>query len=412
MHARQIGHALNPHPALSPVPVESIPSTMEEQQRNESTWCQLLVQGALAILLPTEDLANGCLRSLLTEILSEMILKNAIAGRTCEPWFLYESITRAIEVARSNGLLPEKSPTAKVDAAVSEGKGGGRLERSGLVSSTGERPGLGVESDPARGEGGGHGSRRLSLSHAFWTVVQNLFLTFMVFRSAALALATSATLPSRRRASEQTDEGNDGDGDKDQGNGATSASLDHRRRRPPIASLAIWSCVGQVVQLHERMPWLSGILALLQWGSILGPGRLGDTDGLLDRYVVLLFYNFSTKRKLGALLYLHSSLSHAFPLQISTFSSYLLGCNKRYQSSALIALLYLYFPKYNPLALFSYSLMAICFFLLSFTGGISIAVFPLAQGGVNACGGGLGAWRDRATGGGGRGPFATGGGPA
>ncbi|KAK5048842.1 hypothetical protein LTR16_010999, partial [Cryomyces antarcticus] len=74
-------HTLRPHPALSPNPVETDPATVLEQQQNEAAWRRLLVEGILAVLLPTEDLENGCLRTLVTEVLSEMVIGNGIAGK-------------------------------------------------------------------------------------------------------------------------------------------------------------------------------------------------------------------------------------------------------------------------------------------------------------------------------------------
>ncbi|RYZ32624.1 MAG: hypothetical protein EOP01_00570, partial [Propionibacteriaceae bacterium] len=70
----------------NPVPTESVPSATVEQRENESAWRQLLVQGVLAVLLPTEDLENGCLRALVAEIFAEMILGNGISGKACESW--------------------------------------------------------------------------------------------------------------------------------------------------------------------------------------------------------------------------------------------------------------------------------------------------------------------------------------
>ncbi|GAB7351207.1 hypothetical protein MBLNU459_g1646t1 [Dothideomycetes sp. NU459] len=77
---RELYHAIQPHPALSPVPPESMTSTFPEQTENESIWRQLLVQGALSMLLPPEDLENPPLRVLVSEILSELILGKGVCG--------------------------------------------------------------------------------------------------------------------------------------------------------------------------------------------------------------------------------------------------------------------------------------------------------------------------------------------
>jgi hypothetical protein len=56
--------------------------------------------------------------------------------------------------------------------------------------------------------------------------------------------------------------------------------LDSKR---PMVSMKLWSCASQLVELDMRMPWLSGFASLLRWLALAGPGRVGDTDGALDR---------------------------------------------------------------------------------------------------------------------------------
>ncbi|KAI0016692.1 PXA domain-containing protein [Xylariomycetidae sp. FL0641] len=91
-NSRKIYHALCPLPPLSPVPKYGDKTSFEAQADNESAYRQLLVQGVLAVLLPTEDLENDCLTSLVGQILSEMIIGNLIVNKLSEPWLIWEML--------------------------------------------------------------------------------------------------------------------------------------------------------------------------------------------------------------------------------------------------------------------------------------------------------------------------------
>ncbi|KAL1595373.1 hypothetical protein SLS59_008305 [Nothophoma quercina] len=133
---RLIYHTLYPHPALAPVPADAVPSTYVEQRENESAWRQLIIQGVLAVLLPTDDLNNGCLRSLVAEIFAEMILGNGISGKACEGWLLWEAIGRIADILQTDHVQ-EKDPSSDDGAADEELS---RLERFGLLPSQAEIP--------------------------------------------------------------------------------------------------------------------------------------------------------------------------------------------------------------------------------------------------------------------------------
>lgn len=90
---RTLYHELNPHPGLSPVPDPTDPDTITAQCENEAVYRHLLANGTLAVLLPTEDLENSSLRTLLGDILADLILGNEVAGRICEGRFFWEIIT-------------------------------------------------------------------------------------------------------------------------------------------------------------------------------------------------------------------------------------------------------------------------------------------------------------------------------
>lgn len=109
-------------------PDKSDPSSVLVQHQNESAYRQLLVQGLLAVLLPTEDFENSCLRAVVCEILAEMILWNGIGGKACEPWLKWEATTKTLEVVQQQSMrlraLSEEKPQDPKS----------RFERYGLLS--------------------------------------------------------------------------------------------------------------------------------------------------------------------------------------------------------------------------------------------------------------------------------------
>ncbi|KAL9094604.1 MAG: hypothetical protein Q9165_003163 [Trypethelium subeluteriae] len=285
----ELYHQLHPHPALSPPPNLDDPTTAVEQRENEEQWRQLLAQGVLAVILPTDDLENSCLRSLVTEVLSEMILGNGVGGKLCEGWFIWEAITKTIELVQfrstsvSNVEL-EVKPSSDTP---------GRLQQFGLLGSREEE----TEPDKSGEVGGvksqGRESSMGSLMALFWIGVQYTVLTLSALRALLVALATSSSLPGRSpittapatpsslRASPINDSYAASPGQR-----SSSKRMNDERgtvKRRPIISMRLWTCVGRLLELDGRMPWLAGLLSLAHDGLVSGPGRVGDTDGALDR---------------------------------------------------------------------------------------------------------------------------------
>ncbi|CAN9262188.1 unnamed protein product [Alternaria alternata] len=272
---RLIYHTLHPHPALSPVPTDDAPATVLEQRESESAWRQLLIHGVLALLLPTEDLKNGCLRALVAEIFAEMILGNGISGKACEGWVLWEGITRIAEVLQTDATK-EKDPQSDDPNAEQSLT---RLERYGLLSPHG-----GTEVHPEERLDAGqnrHNTPVVYTSGAFWAIIQYAFLAFTAVRAVILRLATLSSLPSRIATSEQSSVEAGSQSQTPQAeNIASRRPLEAKR---PVVSMGLWSCVAQLVELDVRMPWLLGFISMLHRGALAGPGRVGETDGVLDR---------------------------------------------------------------------------------------------------------------------------------
>lgn len=229
----------------------------------------------LALLLPTEDLKNGCLRALVAEIFAEMILGNGISGKACEGWVLWEGITRIAEVLQTDATK-EKDPQSDDPNAEQSLT---RLERYGLLSPHG-----GTEVHPEERLDAGqnrHNTPVVYTSGAFWAIIQYAFLAFTAVRAVILSLATLSSLPSRIATSEQSSVEAGSQSQTPQAeNIASRRPLEAKR---PVVSMGLWSCVAQLVELDVRMPWLLGFISMLHRGALAGPGRVGETDGVLDR---------------------------------------------------------------------------------------------------------------------------------
>ncbi|KAI4211310.1 MAG: hypothetical protein LQ351_005865 [Letrouitia transgressa] len=260
---RAVYHSINPHPALSPVPDPASESLVTEQSRREAEYRQLLVQGVLAVLLPTEDLENACLRTVVTDVIAESILGNSIGGRACEGWFIWSSITRLVEAVKAHMEPKATGEEIEVDTR-------SRLEKFGLLSA--ERRDEGTR--PAAGQK--DSGRQSAFSEMFWRLLQYCYLTVVSVRFIVLGVFAAqselrrSTWTARRAAK-------------------SSSPIAKPTQAPKplraIVEFKIFSVVSTVLDLPFRMPWLSGSLSLLQYHLVMGPLRVGATDGVLDQYI-------------------------------------------------------------------------------------------------------------------------------
>ncbi|PVH72114.1 hypothetical protein DL98DRAFT_470812 [Cadophora sp. DSE1049] len=259
---RQIYHSLWPFPALSPVPDGE--QTTIEQMENESAYRQLLVQGVLAVLLPTEDLENDCLTTLVGQIFSEMILGGGIGGKASEPWLLWEGITKIGEVIQTK--LPNNKAQVRVERSNSD------LMDSVPLNLTDKR---------ARPWKVGR-----SLHKTFWLVLQYGYVAFTAIRFFIITLTTASSLPSRIAPTTNitgSTLANDHMEPPESTGSETSSATRHVPSKQPIVKMKIWSCASSLLDLDARMPWLNATISLLQWASLTGPGEIGNTDGMVDK---------------------------------------------------------------------------------------------------------------------------------
>lgn len=208
------------------------------------------MHGTLAVLLPTEDLENSCLRTLIGDILADLILGKEVGGRICEGWFLWEAITKLVEVSRQEPHRDGKHKT--------QGQQEDRLRKFGLLSTEEEERQNNHLSCKSQSQ----------LSVWIWSILQYVYVTFLALRFIATRLfrvaSRSQVTPSRvSKASPPI----------------ATGSINRRA----VLDYRLFSMVSELLDVPQRMPWLGGFLALIQHLVLAGPGRLGDADSVLDR---------------------------------------------------------------------------------------------------------------------------------
>ncbi|RYP79112.1 hypothetical protein DL771_000090 [Monosporascus sp. 5C6A] len=251
-------HSLFPLPALSPVPRPDDSKSILAQAENERTYRQLLAQGLLAILLPTEDLENSCLTALVGEILSELVIGNLIANRISEPWLIWEGLIIITRLAHKGGAVePSRLPTPRMDSPPGPGRNS--------VSQPSIR-------------------RSWSLHRLFWAIVQWGFLAVHSIRFIIGAAMLSRSLPPRSKSGAHHMGSTDHSHTKESCDPPTSLETQRGPVKVPIAEFYIWSCVANLLELDVRMPWLTGALSMGQWAAMKGPGKLAGLNGGLDSH--------------------------------------------------------------------------------------------------------------------------------
>ncbi|OAP58062.1 hypothetical protein AYL99_07152 [Fonsecaea erecta] len=274
---RQIYHALNPHPALDP----SLPP--EQQQAYESAHRQLLVQGALAVLLPTEDLANACLRTLVSDIISDLILGQAVAQKLCQPWFLHGTVSKVVEIVTSPSTHASPANAGDDQKILQQDGRQSRLEHFGLLSA-----------NTASQESYSSDRHQSSFSAWFWRLLQYAFIAYQLTRFTLVGLAYAHHLPRRSRHHQHLFTGSTTPPSKDQQPAPSTRQawgLHHRSPRAVI-NYRVFSCMSSMLDLTIRMPWLASSLGFWQHLLTAGPGKYGAANSTLDNF---LYHTISTR---------------------------------------------------------------------------------------------------------------------
>lgn len=226
---------------------------------------QLLVQGALAVLLPTEDLENNFLRTLVADVVGEKILGNSIGGKATEGWFIWGNIIRIVDVFK--GRFERKTS----DQEEMESDSRSRLETYGLLSQRGPSPNSTKQ------------AARWMDSMLFRQMLQYLYLTFLVIRFLVLGLVLGlvATYTPSTQSSDSSSESRLVQGVEE--TRPMMKTMEAPKNARPILDFKVFSLVSVVLNMPVRMPWLTGSLSLIQHQLINGPLRVGGTNGLLNQ---------------------------------------------------------------------------------------------------------------------------------
>ncbi|EXJ81222.1 hypothetical protein A1O3_07512 [Capronia epimyces CBS 606.96] len=263
---RRIYHALNPHPALDP----TLPP--EQQRSYESAYRQLLIQGALAVLLPTEDLANTCLRTLVSDIIADLILGQVLAEKVCQPWFLHGIVSKVVEIVTARPTVASSIGTSQT---LHQNGRQSRLEQFGLLSS-----------DTADREHNSPTRHQSWLSVWFWSLLQCAFIAYQFLRFLFIGMAYAHRLPQRIRHHESHRV------DGSTPSPSTEKSPVASKRRPvgadryaprAVISYGMFGCISTLLDLSIRMPWLESSLSFCQYFLSAGPGHLGVPNSTLDK---------------------------------------------------------------------------------------------------------------------------------
>lgn len=257
---RALYHELNPHPGLSPVPDPTDPDTIGEQSENEAIYRRLLANGTLAVLLPTEDLENSSLRTLVGDVLADLILGKEVAGRICEGCFFWEVITKLATVVRERKMKKDSGSLEKTPTS--------RLEQFGLLHGQDDS----AESQPPT---------QSQITAWIWSVVQGIYFGYVALRFIATGIFRVASSPGPG-SSHGTGVSFPAATPGTQKEGMESSS-DGMAGKRPVLDYRMSSMASQLLGISQRMPWLTGLFALVQHLILAGPGRVGDTDGVLDR---------------------------------------------------------------------------------------------------------------------------------
>lgn len=233
---------------------------INDAEHCECAYRQLLVQGALAVLLPTEDLQNGPLRTLVNDVVADLIIGQAIANKVCQAWFLHDAITKVVAAINST-MRPKVDGTELHDDAKS------RLEKFGLLSSQHKSNDLYSPN-----------FNQSRVATWFWRFLHYAYIAFLLMRSVWTEFQSIRTHPEMHRrllpSSPRV--------------GTTLQAELHGPNQEgsnlqPVLSFSIFSLTSTFLKMAERMPWMEGIINFWQHILLNGPGHIMQYDSLIDR---------------------------------------------------------------------------------------------------------------------------------
>lgn len=255
---RVVYHTLHPHPALSPTPGPG-DEDVAKQQEAEKIYRQLLAHGAMAVLLPTEDLQNVCLRTLVGDILADLLLGGVVSRKVSEGWFIWDAISKILaslnQKPQNDGVEHDQSGNLEKDDPEPD------QERSSKFDSYSTQR-----------------NQSVFLSTLF-NLMQYCYIAYVVFRFVALGLFRVSPPSSSTSTTSPPAYASNSINSKE----ATPSWSKGNIVRLPVLEYRIFSLISQLLDISSRMPWLGGILALVHHLLMTGPGKVGTADGVIDR---------------------------------------------------------------------------------------------------------------------------------
>lgn len=235
------------------MPDISDPASVSKQKEAETVYRQLLAQGILAVLLPTEDLENTCFRTVTCDILADLLFGKIVSDKVCEGWFLWGTVAKLVSELKTRWME--------------------RKSKEGRLGAFDPSP---TESHASHGDGLSHkGQSRLS--SLLWGILQFCYLTYVSIRFVVSGLFRVASTPSKGSVSTSSPvfSINPAKGAP----GSTESGMSGS----PVIKYRFFGMLAQLADVPRRMPWLGGMLALVQHQLLTGPGRLGESGGVVDR---------------------------------------------------------------------------------------------------------------------------------
>lgn len=187
-------------------------------------------------------------------------------GRLCEPAFIYDCMRKACETMQSK----LESTSWVVDHSEESMQ---RLERFGLLS---------MYEEPNRAK-----VKSLDLKELFWMIVQYTLLTTNALRTLFNMFTSSGMMPDREETEIVSKIAPPSMSEKMMSAMPQSDPLRAKSQRRAMMDYNIWPTAGTLFSLPSRMPWFTGLLSLIHRLALSGKGRVGRTNGRIDRCVTL-----------------------------------------------------------------------------------------------------------------------------
>lgn len=172
-----------------------------------------------------------------------MILYNGVCVKSCESWFLWETFTRVIRIARQQPSQPHHSSldADSQDHSLAPIAPAESLRQPALISHLLQQVAL----------------LYYAMMHG-WTI-------FMTWIGVLFDTFTKASVESPTTAQPMAQ--------------ATPAT----KSRPSLVTIRLWPLLSYTIGLRQRMPWIPGLVSLLQWLMLHGSLRVYEAGSILDR---------------------------------------------------------------------------------------------------------------------------------